>query len=307
MKNSNTTLLIVIGAVILLAVLGAGFYFSQQSSSQTAMNTSPSPSAMTSPVITPSPVSSPAPIPDSWVESSDTVTGVKIAHPADWQFTPATTFGGETRITSYQSGEIEEAGPVPQDELKVALVRFPPNSTVNVNQPPADEIEASTQISVAGQPATRQVLSDESRNVAITFTYQDSRYLITAYPANSQYSQQLEQMVSSIQFVPTVNLSQPQPNQTVTSPIELQGQAPGNWFFEGQLSVQLVDKNGKVLGSSEITTQDNWMTQEAVSFSGKLDFKNPNQVKTADVVMNKSNPSGLPENDRQVRLPVQLQ
>ena len=94
-------------------------------------------------------------------------------------------------------------------------------------------------------------------------------------------------------------------NQIVTSPLTIQGVARGYWYFEASFFVELVDGNGKVIASGPATARTDWMTEEFVPFSITLTFAQPTTA-TGTLIFHKDNPSGLPENDDEFRMPVRF-
>lgn len=95
----------------------------------------------------------------------------------------------------------------------------------------------------------------------------------------------------------------PQPNQKITSPLRISGKARGPWFFEANFSAELFDANNKSLGIAIITAEGEWMTEDFVPFSGELSFETPSTEKGKLVIKN-ANPSGLPENEKELVMPV---
>ncbi|MFZ0489956.1 MAG: Gmad2 immunoglobulin-like domain-containing protein [Salegentibacter sp.] len=100
-----------------------------------------------------------------------------------------------------------------------------------------------------------------------------------------------------------LGVKKPLPNIEVASPLEIKGKAKGTWFFEAQVPVKLVDKDGKVLSESVIKTEGNWMTEDFVPFSGKLEFKAPDDER-GYLIFSRANASGKPANEMHYRLPV---
>ncbi|MBN1779420.1 MAG: GerMN domain-containing protein [Candidatus Buchananbacteria bacterium] len=91
--------------------------------------------------------------------------------------------------------------------------------------------------------------------------------------------------------------------QTISSPLVITGQARGSWFFEADFPVELVDQAGNVVATGIAQAQSDWMTQDFVPFQVELIFKNaPTGV--GKLILKKDNPSGLPENDNQLEIPV---
>ena len=102
-----------------------------------------------------------------------------------------------------------------------------------------------------------------------------------------------------------VHLDTPKTGAKVTSPLVVEGEARGSWFFEASFPIKIEDSNGKVLGQSFVQAQDNWMTIDFVPFSGKIEFSTP-ETSTGTLVLQKDNPSGLPEFDEEIRVPIKF-
>lgn len=104
---------------------------------------------------------------------------------------------------------------------------------------------------------------------------------------------------------PEVKLTSPELNALVRSPLAVTGQARGFWFFEASFPVELEDGNGKQIAIAPATAQGEWMTAEFVSFKAVLEFSEPS-TDTGTLILRKDNPSGLPEHDAQLRVPVRF-
>lgn len=102
--------------------------------------------------------------------------------------------------------------------------------------------------------------------------------------------------------VMNVNIAQ---NSIVTSPVTVTGEARGNWFFEANLPIFIKDASGKVIGQAGAQAQGEWMTTNYVPFSGTVTFTNPT-TDTGTLVIAKDNPSGLPENDKSIEIPIRF-
>jgi|GEM_PF-714304 len=100
-----------------------------------------------------------------------------------------------------------------------------------------------------------------------------------------------------------IRVTAPAANATVSSPLTITGEARGTWYFEASFPARLLDANGVVLFEGPIQAQGDWMTEEFVPFSATINFKAPT-AKTGTLVLMKDNPSGLPENDKELRIPV---
>ena len=98
----------------------------------------------------------------------------------------------------------------------------------------------------------------------------------------------------------------PRPTAVVVSPLEIKGEARGTWFFEASFPVELLDENGKVIATGIAQAKSDWMTENFVPFELKLEFQKP-ETKKGNLILRKDNPSGLPENDDQFRIPVRFE
>ena len=98
----------------------------------------------------------------------------------------------------------------------------------------------------------------------------------------------------------------PTPNQVVTNRFIASGEARGNWYFEASFPVKLLDANGKVLASTYAQAQGEWMTENFVPFrSQPIVFSTP-ATATGTLVLEKDNPSGMPQYADEVRIPVRF-
>lgn len=97
-----------------------------------------------------------------------------------------------------------------------------------------------------------------------------------------------------------VEITNPKPNQVIESPLEVRGNIKGSWLFEASTSVVLTDWDGRIISEGYIQTTENWMTTDLVPFSGTLEFETPEDIgdfsDMGNLIIQKANPSGLPEN-----------
>ncbi len=103
-----------------------------------------------------------------------------------------------------------------------------------------------------------------------------------------------------------IKVTKPLPNEIVSSPIEIEGEARGSWFFEASFPVQLLDENGEIVGQGIAQAQSDWMTTDFVPFKAEIGFP-PNLSGKGILVFKKDNPSGLPENYEEIRVQVIFQ
>jgi hypothetical protein len=92
-------------------------------------------------------------------------------------------------------------------------------------------------------------------------------------------------------------------NQVVSSPLAIQGQAKGAWFFEGIFPIRIIDENKVELGRVQAKAVGDWMSSDFVSFTADLTFKNTTSTQGI-LIFERDNPSGLPQNAEQYMVPV---
>lgn len=105
-----------------------------------------------------------------------------------------------------------------------------------------------------------------------------------------------------------IEVYHPRPNQAITSPLTVDGLAPGSWFWEGTFPVELYNSAGEIIASShaEVLDGSDWMTEELVHFEATLEFEVSNSDSEGTLVLHKANPSGLPEYDEVLRTPIKF-
>jgi len=101
-----------------------------------------------------------------------------------------------------------------------------------------------------------------------------------------------------------VLVTSPVAGALITSPLQVTGQAKGNWFFEASLPLRLVDADNNLVTSSPAQAQGGWMTTSSVPFTGTLTFTT--DATSGFLIVAKDNPSGLPANDAVFRVPVRF-
>jgi len=99
-------------------------------------------------------------------------------------------------------------------------------------------------------------------------------------------------------------LDSPAPGARVSSPLVIRGRARGTWFFEGDFPVLLLDANGNVVARRFCTAKGEWMTKDFVPFEGTLTFEKPVSGGRGTLVLKKDNPTGLPEHDDALSVPL---
>lgn len=102
-----------------------------------------------------------------------------------------------------------------------------------------------------------------------------------------------------------IRVDEPLYGAVIQSPLKIKGEARGFWFFEGSFPIRLLDGNGKEIARTIAQTAD-WMTENFVPFEANLTFTRP-AMPMGILVLEKDNPSGLPEHAQELRVPVLFQ
>ena len=105
-----------------------------------------------------------------------------------------------------------------------------------------------------------------------------------------------------------IKIYSPESGQTLSFPLAIEGQARGSWYFEASFPIKLLDSaSEKELAVAFAQAQADWMTGNFVPFKAVIDLSFlPEIPETSEgiLVFQKDNPSGLPENDKEIRVPV---
>lgn len=153
-----------------------------------------------------------------------------------------------------------------------------------------------------GQGSQQTVVNDFNGCVSAGYAVAESYPRQCSTPDGRTF---VEDIGNELEKTDLIRVSSPRPNDTVQSPIRIAGEARGTWFFEGSFPVRIYDSNGKELGTAIATATEEWMTEEFVPFEAMMEFKAP-VMATGTLVFQKDNPSGMPELDDQLIMPVKF-
>jgi len=95
-------------------------------------------------------------------------------------------------------------------------------------------------------------------------------------------------------------------NTQITSPLTITGKARGPWYFEASFPIELQDNNGAVIVMTTAQAQGDWMTEDFVPFTATLTFPAQPAGSLGKIVLKRDNPSGEPQNDASIVVPVQF-
>ena len=101
-----------------------------------------------------------------------------------------------------------------------------------------------------------------------------------------------------------IKLISPQKDDTVSGILQMLGEAPGKWFFEGGFPVKILDENEKEIAQGRVSSYGEWMKDGLIPFHAELDFSKDSG--SGWLVLQKDNPSGMAENGQDYRIPVQF-
>jgi|GEM_PF-1126795 len=109
------------------------------------------------------------------------------------------------------------------------------------------------------------------------------------------------QTISQEYVTDNIVVTEPLPETSVTSPLTVKGLARGTWYFEASFPLVLTDWDGRIIAQGYAMALDDWMTENFVPFEGNLEFIKPENIgdfsKRGALILQKDNPSGLPEYD----------
>ena len=114
-----------------------------------------------------------------------------------------------------------------------------------------------------------------------------------------------ENIGNAVEKADLIRVNMPKPNNVVSSPLTIEGEARGNWYFEASFPVEIVDANGNRLGIVPAQAEGEWMTTDFVPFKTVLNFNAPTTA-TGELILHKNNPSGEARFDDQLRIPVRF-
>jgi len=113
-----------------------------------------------------------------------------------------------------------------------------------------------------------------------------------------------EAPATAIIETPSVNVTSPLADTRVTSPLIVEGTAPGDWYFEAQFPLQLRAADGALLAEAPARAQSDWMTEAPVPFRGELSFRVTHDT-PATLILQEDMP-GEGATPREITIPVVL-
>lgn len=93
------------------------------------------------------------------------------------------------------------------------------------------------------------------------------------------------------------------PSSKVHGILSYQGMIEGGYFFEGNILINILSTDKKVLKRSNGIAKSEWMTTGPVKFEGNIDFSGLTKG-PAYLEIHNDNASGLPKNDKSILIPI---
>lgn len=122
-------------------------------------------------------------------------------------------------------------------------------------------------------------------------------------PTQMEVGGDTSNLLISLTVNDSLNITNPKAEAVISSPLATKGFAKGTWYFEASFPVKILDSKGNVVGQGIAQAESDWMTEKMVPFSGMIEFT-AKEGERGEVVFQKDNPSGLPQNDAELRVPI---
>ena len=131
-------------------------------------------------------------------------------------------------------------------------------------------------------------------------------FAMESYPRQCRHDERtfVEDIGNELEKTDLIRIDSPRPNAVIESPLTIEGEARGYWFFEGTFSMELLDADSSPIGRAIVFTQKEWMTENFVQFGAELEFLAPENKGKGTLILRRANPSGLPENEDSLQVPV---
>jgi hypothetical protein len=92
----------------------------------------------------------------------------------------------------------------------------------------------------------------------------------------------------------------------VSGVVSFRGVVKGGYFFEANILVNILDQNKNLIKQSNAIAMTDWMTTEPVTFEGSIDFGGLPKGR-AYIEIHNDNASGLPENNKNILIPIVIE
>lgn len=126
-------------------------------------------------------------------------------------------------------------------------------------------------------------------------------------PDGRTYAEEIQEHATYINAsADNIVVDTPQPGAVTGKTFTVKGRARGPWYFEASFPVKVLDKNGASLVQVPAQAQGDWMTTDFVPFSVEISVPK-SYIGPATLVLRKDNPSGLPQNNASISIPMTIE
>jgi hypothetical protein len=126
-------------------------------------------------------------------------------------------------------------------------------------------------------------------------------------PDGRTYAEEIQQKPTYVNASENnIQVRNPFPGAVTGKQVTVSGTARGTWYFEASFPVEIKDMNGVTIASGPAQAQGDWMTENFVPFTITLTVPNA-YIGPATLILHKDNPSGMPENDASVSMPITIE
>ncbi len=156
----------------------------------------------------------------------------------------------------------------------------------------------------SGDPIQFKTATNFDECMALGFPIQESYPRRCATPKGQTFTEEVnEPVIPEVPTNPKIHVESPKANDNISSPLTIKGEARGNWYFEASFPIALYDAKNILLVEAPAQADGEWMTEDFVPFKLTLTFPKPT-TSSGKLVLKKDNPSGLPELDEHIEIPV---
>ncbi|TSC67950.1 MAG: hypothetical protein G01um101466_596 [Parcubacteria group bacterium Gr01-1014_66] len=115
----------------------------------------------------------------------------------------------------------------------------------------------------------------------------------------------VEEIGNALEKNDRIRLFAPKPNERITSPLVVRGEARGLWYFEASFPLTIRDEQGKELVRVPVQARGEWMTDQFVPFAATITFP-LSRARRGTLILEKDNPSGLPAHADALVIPIRF-
>lgn len=102
----------------------------------------------------------------------------------------------------------------------------------------------------------------------------------------------------------SIVITSPNPDEQVSLPFRIEGEARGTWFFEGDFPFVILDENGTSIHSSFVSATADSMTEEFVPFFAEVTNLDWGNSQEGTILFLQANPADSPHHGEQEAWPI---